>query len=115
MIAVTEPSSRSRSSALTRFAVITMTGIRAVSARSRSASTTSKPFTDRHHQVEHDEPGQLRAGEIDRLLATVCPEDGRPDRREPDGDQLHRLGIVVDHQHRERLPFDGREQSELRE
>ena len=80
-----------------------MIGIRAVSGRSRSASTTSKPFTDGIMRSSTMSPGSSCARDIDRLLTAVRSQDRGADRREPNGDQLHGFGVVVHHQRRERL------------
>src|ERR1035441_11079929 len=65
----------------------------------------------RHHQIEDDQVRQLLPRGIDRLAAAVCARDGAGQAQDADGHQLHRLGIVVDHEDLELLVVRGRKQN----
>ena len=69
----------------------------------------------RHHQIEHDQVRQLLPRGLDRLAAAVRAQHGAGQAQDADGDQLHRLGIVVDHEDLERLALRERKQAELDE
>ena len=67
----------------------------------------------RHHQVEHDQIRPLLARGLDRLAAAVGAQHRAAEAQDANGDQLDRLGIVVDDQDLERPPLGERKQAEL--
>src|ERR1019366_7348910 len=69
----------------------------------------------RHHQIEHDQVRELLPRRIDRLTAAVRAMDGASQAQDADGHQLHRLGIVVNHEDCELLALRERKQTKLDE
>ena len=59
----------------------------------------------RHHQVEHDEIRDFALRHEDGLAAAVRAEDRPGHRLDAEGDELHRLRVVVHDEDLERAPL----------
>src|SRR5450759_4087160 len=69
----------------------------------------------RHHQIDHHQVRPLSTREFDRLGTAIRAQDCTGPFLHADSEQLHRIGIVIDHENFECLAVRDRNQTKLDE
>ena len=115
MMVATYPSSFARSMGLISIAVTTTIGMRSRIGASLERLDDVEAADVGHHQIEHDQIGELPFRGGDRLAAAVGAQERAGHALHADSDELNRLGIVVHHEDLQCLTLRHRKQPELDE